>query len=138
MRFHDQYKNTFEEMPPKSKVDMLKILKTGDDPISKLKGQRLLDKASEYVALLDKPYSKESAVVLIKYNDLIIKFNPIAEDVLVRTLSDRLPKNHFKFVYAAQFLAEAKERLVSAEEILASAEALLRVLSALKKSTTKN
>jgi len=53
MRFHDQYADAFSQMPTTSKIDMLQILSTGNDEGSKLKGQKLLDKASEYISILD-------------------------------------------------------------------------------------
>ncbi|MBA6397588.1 hypothetical protein [Colwellia sp. BRX10-4] len=144
MRFHEQYKNSFDKMPPQSKVDMLKILKTGDKPTSKLKGQRLLDKASEYITILNKPYSSGNAVILNKYNQFITKFNPNAGDVLSHILSNRLPKNYFELVYSDKLLAESEKSLAESKKFraeskksLAESEKLLQVLLALKKATTK-
>lgn len=142
MRFHEQYKNSFDKMAASSKIDVLTILSTGAAQSSKLKGQRLLDKASEYVALLDQPYSTENAVVLIKYNNFFIKFNPVADKLLSEILNERLSKDELDLLHSEKVLtlsrmtlAESKKSLAESEKSLAESEKLLKALMMLKKET---
>lgn len=122
MRFHDQYKNAFDSMAKSSKIDMLKILNTANEPASKLKGHQLLDKATEYVILLDQPHSDEMAVILSKYNDLINKYNPSAAMILSELLSTRLSEYQFQLAYADELLAESERELAESERELAEAK----------------
>ncbi|WP_392352596.1 hypothetical protein [Pseudoalteromonas rhizosphaerae] len=75
MRFHDQYADAFTQMPTTSKIDMLQILSTGNDEGSKLKGQKLLDKASEYISIMDGGFTEENVKKLRIYHKLIAKYN---------------------------------------------------------------
>ena len=135
MRFHDQYADAFTQMPTTSKIDMLQILSTGNDEGSKLKGQKLLDKASEYIAILDSWYTEENGVIVSKYNDFLTKFNYTSEQILSEILYSRLPKDALNLIYSDEFLAESEVRLAESEVRLAESEKLLKVLLTLKKES---
>jgi adenylate kinase family enzyme len=90
MKFHDQYQDSFDNMSTASKLDMLQILATWDDEGSKLKGQRLLDQASEYVVLLDGGFTPENVSKLRKYHSFITKFNKAWDAVLDEIVWERI------------------------------------------------
>ena len=122
MRFHDQYADAFSQMPTTSKIDMLQILSTGNDEGSKLKGQKLLDKASEYISILDSWYTEENGVIVSKYNDFMTKFNSTSEQILSEILYSRLPENVLEIVYADELLAQSEKELAEAKEFALNAK----------------
>jgi hypothetical protein len=82
MRFYWQYKNAFDAMPVNSQIDVLNIFSTGNDQGSKLKGVKLIDKAVEYMVLIDGGFTKENVSKLRKYHTFLMKFNPTVDKVL--------------------------------------------------------
>lgn len=90
MRFYNQYADTFARMPTTSKMDMLEILATENDEGSKLKGQKLLDKASEYIAIMDGWFTEENVKKLRIYHKFIVKYNETWDNILDDIILDRL------------------------------------------------
>ncbi|MBA6397591.1 hypothetical protein [Colwellia sp. BRX10-4] len=90
MRFYWQYKNAFDAMPVNSQIDVLNIFATGDDQSSKLKGIKLIDKAVEYMVLIDGGFTKDNVRNLRKYDHFIRKFNESAKIILDIILDERL------------------------------------------------
>ena len=82
MGFYWQYRNNFDAMPVNSQIDVLNIFSTGDDSGSKLKGQKLIDKAIEYMVLIDGGFTEENVNKLRKYHSYIVKFNKSADIAL--------------------------------------------------------
>ena len=89
MRFYWQYRNAFDAMPVNSQIDVLNIFATGDAQGSKLKGIKLIDKAVEYMVLIDGGFTEENVSKLRKYHNFLIKFNPTVDSVLNSIVSIR-------------------------------------------------
>ena len=126
MRFYWQYKNAFDAMPLSSQVDVLNIFATGDDKGSKLKGQQLIDKAVEYMVLIDGGFTKENVSKLRKYHKFIVKFNKSADIALNLIVEARITELN-------NINVATDERIAATDERIAEKRKRLEILIDLRK-----
>jgi len=137
MRFYWQYKNAFDAMPTNSQIDVLNIFATGDDKGSKLKGIKLIDKAVEFVALLNADYSDKNAIILTKYNYFFKKLNKSSSEIISELLFNRLSEKGVNNLTTDEILLLSTMSLEESQKRKEDSEKLLKILLSLKEITTQ-
>lgn len=131
MRFYWQYKNAFDAMPINSQIDLLNIFATGDNQGSKLKGYRLIDRAVEYMVLIDGGFTKENVSKLRKYHNFFVKFNTSADFVLNGIVFQRIKLIKKETADIRKETAETQKRVVESKKRLEELIALRKQMEIL-------